>query len=213
PPPPPPPPPGPSSINTMSSATNKGPKLTPPSVFTSDCRRTDKFVQEVKLNIGANLDDFKNEWAKIAYTLSFMKEGTASSWAMKYIEDYEKLASPSTKADRSKDSWDEFIAWRDHKDANPKLQQGRSSVDDYITKFEDLARYTEFNDAALLEYFKKGLNWDILHAIIHLPTPPSNYTNFKTTAIQEDLLQQQATAEKSWRFCSAKPIYPDNPAP
>ncbi|KDQ54718.1 hypothetical protein JAAARDRAFT_196135 [Jaapia argillacea MUCL 33604] len=34
---PPPSPPGPPSINIMSGATNKGPKLAPPSVFTSDC--------------------------------------------------------------------------------------------------------------------------------------------------------------------------------
>ncbi|KDQ57974.1 hypothetical protein JAAARDRAFT_193460 [Jaapia argillacea MUCL 33604] len=69
-PPPPPPPPGPTHSSTMSGTANKGPKLAPPSVFTGDRLQTDKFIQEVKLNIGANPDNFKNKWAKITYTLS-----------------------------------------------------------------------------------------------------------------------------------------------
>ncbi|KDQ48942.1 hypothetical protein JAAARDRAFT_138341, partial [Jaapia argillacea MUCL 33604] len=71
----------------MTNPTPKGPKLAAPTPFTGDRRKTDKFLSEVKLVLGANQGDFPDEWSKVAYSLSFMKEGTAGSWAMQLLED------------------------------------------------------------------------------------------------------------------------------
>ena len=62
-------------------------KLNLPKDFSGKREDLKKFLQQVNLYMDVNTKTYHNDMAKIAFVLSFMHEGDASSWKEQFLEE------------------------------------------------------------------------------------------------------------------------------
>jgi hypothetical protein len=113
---------------------------------------------------------------KIMFVLSYMKSGTAASWAERYSErlpeGHANLPKPAKVGDYQHDKYDDFKteflkAFEEtHRGEKAryqlsKLVQGKYSVDAYNTAFNDLATHSGLNEVAQIHQYLQGLNDNI----------------------------------------------------
>jgi hypothetical protein len=68
-----------------SDMSSKGPAIATPTPFNGERSKTKRFIYQCNLYINGREKEFdKNEDTKIAFTLSYMKNGLAASWAQRY---------------------------------------------------------------------------------------------------------------------------------
>lgn len=152
-------------------------KLNPPQEFNGDRTKTKEFVNSVRLHMVINPKIFSTDQLKKAYTLSFMKGGTAGPWAQAEINrlianvntlDTTISVGPTTTP--SLETFEVFLIRLEKEfsdsvsklSAQMKLQtlrQGGKPVDDYISEFRTAAINSGITeDAALILMFRRGLN-------------------------------------------------------
>jgi Retrotransposon gag protein/Zinc knuckle len=136
---------------------------------------------------------------KIILTLSYMKGGTAGPWADQKIQQYTNREEMPC--------WEEFIGEFNSVFGDPdpagtarykmdKLSQGSMLADDYIAKFRELQHDTGYNDAALVEHFKKGLNTALVDKVFTLQEMPTTLKGWEQWASKFDRQWRQRQAEK-----------------
>lgn len=189
---------------------SKGAKVASPTPFDGNRKQTKLFLAQCELVFSAQPDAFKgNDAAKVAYVLSYMKQGLAASWGLRYMEEM--------ATSQKKDTYDEFVAKvKDHfkeydkgrtaRNVIDRLRQGKNSIDAYNAVFNELSKDTGYGDADHMERYKKGLNWAIHQKILELEEQPKTLATLQEKAAKyEDILNRQR--DESSR--STKPIYPD----
>jgi hypothetical protein len=109
------------------------------------------FLAHCKLLIKAQPKKFDQDEKKIAFILSYMKEGIAEQWKTQFIRDRDDENNL-----RSRMSYEVFIKeveetfmpldkGRRARDIIDSLHQGQSSVDAYISAFNSLARNSGYD--------------------------------------------------------------------
>ena len=78
-------PPPPVTTITITSVKPTELKINPLKPFSGKRDKFDKFLQDVILYLELNNKIYNNDKKKIAYTLSFMNEGDATSWKSQYL--------------------------------------------------------------------------------------------------------------------------------
>lgn len=180
---------------TVNTTTSKGPTIVAPTTFTGDRRKTERFLFECNLVITARPDDYKTDAAKIAFVLSYMKEGTASAWAMNYHEQQAKATTKHSYANfinAVKKAFTEIDAGRSDRHRLINLRQGTYSADSYIALFNSYKDKTKFNEEALIEYFKNGLRNDLVRRIEDMETIPTTLELWQTKAAQFDMTRSMS---------------------
>jgi len=138
----------------VSSRQFKGLKMAPPDVFDGSTAKTEAFLSQLALFIHGKRHEFYDDSDKVILALSYMKGGTAGSWAQGKVKTFSKTGVTP--------SWDKFMAEirETFGDADPmgtakfrmeQLSQGTMTCDEYVAKFRELVEDTGYNDAALVD--------------------------------------------------------------
>ncbi|KIJ39764.1 hypothetical protein M422DRAFT_124503, partial [Sphaerobolus stellatus SS14] len=134
---------------------------------------------------------------RIIMALSYMKGDKVEAWVQEVTEIFatEDL------------SWDDFYTRFQESFGDPApeitarnkmklLKQGTYTADEYVSSFDQLKRATGFNDAALVERFKEGLNPVLVDKIFSLPEMPTDLKEWDSWATKLDRQWRQREAEK-----------------
>ena len=182
--------PNPSCLPTPTTQTvtsSKGLKIAVPDNFDGTMSKADTFLSQLALYfIGKKMTD---DMEKVMFTLSYIKGGTAGPWAKLKVQEYMLKGESQNWKEFSEDFISTFGDPDKAGTARFKmelLKQGASTADEYITSFKELQVDSEYNDAALIEKFEKGLNTALVDKIYGLPSMPKNLKEWMEWASKLD---------------------------
>jgi len=189
----------PSNNYAHTSFGSSGIKVAPPDVYDGTISKADTFISQLHLYFHGKR--VYNGIDRVVTALSYMKGGTAGSWAKGKVKWMEGL-EPGTEVD-----WDDFVQEfkRTFGDPNPgstarhkmsQLRQESHSADEYVAKFRELKDETGYNDVALVEKFIKGLDQSLVDRIYHLPEMPKNLEGWISWAVKLDRQKREREVEK-----------------
>ncbi|KAJ8080874.1 hypothetical protein PM082_017709 [Marasmius tenuissimus] len=82
-----------------------------------------------------------------------------------------------------------------------------AKLEEYITAFELVAPFTGYNNEALLQFFKVGMNPGLCQAVEGMEPEPEGLQKFIRAAIhKQNHFEQQQVESKLWRKPAAIPI-------
>ena len=154
-----------------------------PPVFKGDRQKTDCFLHELRLYqfVNAAHPVMRNPWQKVAHALTYVSGPKVYEW--KRSAENWILSIPAPLAPNKtvyEDFEEEFTeSWTDMNEPHhaaaelDKLQAQHDNIDEYITKFAELARKALYHedDPAVLEKFKSGLPLELLEPCMHHNDP------------------------------------------
>ena len=154
-----------------------------PFVFDGNRRKTDQFLHELRLYqfVNATHPIMMNPWQKVAHALTYVNGPNVYEWKRSAENWILSIPAPSAPNRTIYEEFEEeFIeSWTDTNEPYraaadlDKLRMRRDNVDEYITRFAELARkalYRE-DDPAVLEKFKAGLPLELLEPCVHHDNP------------------------------------------
>lgn len=172
-------------------------KINPPKEFDGNRDETLEFLTDCENFINTlGATKFDTDTKKIAWTLSYLKGGSAGPWKISFIEGHP--TSYGTWDDFKKTFKDTF-GTIDHEAKNRlalmNLKQGNTSADDHIVKFRTLlARSGIKENLAQTTLFQTSLN-DALRAKIYSHDPlPTTIEEWYTKA---------STLDHQWQFANS----------
>ena len=157
-----------------------------------------KFLQQVNLYMDVNAKTYHNDMTKIAFVLSFMDEGDASSWKEQFLEEAMSTFPHNygTWADFKRDlreAFQPFDAPGDALEEIKNLQMGSNSIEDHNTKFRMLLTKSKLNKTslAIIDYYRKTLNLPLQKRLLRLEVPPTTLQEWYDKATKYDNLFQK----------------------
>jgi hypothetical protein len=184
-------PPAPPAAN----APSRSPNVPLPSFF--DGSDVDTFLREIALYATVRPDNFQNDIQKISWALAFFCGGAAGPWvhaAMQAITDAaptpDYLLTFNAFVQRLQADFGDPDARSTAQHKIAHLRQGNRPVIDYIFEFQALARAMEYNNIALVDRFKGGLNDCLLDSVYRVERLPSTLKEWEEIAGRLD---------KQWR--------------
>lgn len=196
----------------------KEPKIPVPERFNGNRKNYRTFMSQVDAIFTLNASRFPDDKTKIIYIGSLLT-GDAAKWfeAMTRSEtgnlmnDYKVFKTIFEQL--FSDPYSEANACRELK----KLRQGSLSATAYAMKFLSLSVDTKYNEPALLEYFRSGLNpqiKDILATTVNLPQKFEPFMNF-VIGIDNRLYErrQEQRFERSTNFGESNYRQQQQPTP
>ena len=154
-----------------------------PFVFDGNRRKTDQFLHELRLYqfVNATHPIMANPWQKVAHALTYVNGPNVYEWKRSAENWILSIPAPSTPNRTVYEEFEEeFIeSWTDTNEPYQaaadldKLRMQHDDVDEYITRFAELARKALFHedDPAVLEMFKSGLPLELLEPCMHHDNP------------------------------------------
>jgi hypothetical protein len=147
-------------------------KICTPPDFSGNRDETTKFIQLITLYLNVNSEIYDTDTQKIAFALSFMKEGTAAAWMEDTIT-YAHELNPAMNQPNSYGTWDQFLTHFEET-FNPinsagtvlhklhALKQG-NDLSEYISTFKQLCNRAEiYSFNTQKDYFICGLKSALL---------------------------------------------------
>jgi Retrotransposon gag protein len=171
---------------TMAQPTNRAKELNlnKPEAFDSSRNNFKDFLQNVEVYMDVNHKIYNNDLRKIAFVLSFMTAGAASTWKAQFIDEaYNRpaFANPNDKlgtyAQFRKDLMEAFSMFDSVGDALDELRSLKKkkteSIDEHIAKFKLLAAESKIDttNPLKIELFKETLPWGLTLQLMRLETP------------------------------------------
>jgi len=171
----------------------------PPQPFDGMMKDTKSFVSSLILYIYGRKVSFPSNESKIMFALSYIQGGKVQYWKNEAIN----LIAARQKPFKD---FKDFIAQMEAQfsDLSPKattigklktLQQGSSSVDEYILQFKAEASQTNLGNTALIEYLKAKLNPVLFKSIYQLPVMPETLKEWYEWAQKLDWQYRQEQTE------------------
>lgn len=208
--------PAPIHIPNIPTPARNGIKLATPSDFDGTREKALSFLRACHLQFQGPGTQGLTDGDKITFALSYMKTGTAVTWADHIIET--RAIDPTQYQ-----SWVEFeAAFRTRfADPNPgetarqkmfSLRQAGRSADVYVSEFEDLALKSEYDEVALLEKFRFGLDDWLRTQVWNAPTMPTTLAGWKEKAKLYQLQHDTAAAQKAMIAMHRPPPAANRPA-
>jgi hypothetical protein len=158
------------------------------------------FLRAVRINL-LERPEIKTNKQKVLFTLSFMTEGKAGDWAGDIFDVItENDVLPAGDANKQPDPWNytEFLkqlkkrfedvaeqkkAWADL----DSMRQGKDSVQDYLDKFDRLARTANFDDDCMrIALAESRINTPLLEKMYGMETVPSTWEAWCEKAVLFD---------------------------
>ena len=170
-------------------------KLNLPKNFSGKREDLKKFLQQVNLYMDVNEKTYHNDKTKIAFVLSFMDEGDASSWKEQFIEE----ATSTTPHDYGtwedfernlKQAFQPFDAPGDALEEIKNLRMGNNSIEDHNAKFRNLLTKSKLDktSAAVIDYYRETLNLPLQKRLLGLEVPPVTLQEWYDKATKYDNL-------------------------
>jgi hypothetical protein len=157
----------------------------------------DSYLAECWLHF---LDNPMYEWdsAKIAFVLSYMKEGSAAAWANNVVQAMRNPRDPDTPLYRScevfeKNLIDAFKGGAQVEIAQAKiekLRQGTGTAMEYFTLLDTYNNTAGYNETTLIRLLKQGILKPVLQSVYGQTTLPITYADWKVAVIKHDGLRR-----------------------
>ena len=176
----------PSTSTVASTTTTTAPskpqelKLGQPSTFNGNPKKARAWINNTQLYLLVNKDIYNHDDKKVAFALSFMKEGAARLWVPTKTKTAFTRNPPGfgTWADflkRFNDSFilentrEQAIAWLTTTKVNDKID-----ILDYISKFKNNAALSGITDQnVLINFFSRGIPTQLMRRIYSMDTVPT----------------------------------------
>ena len=154
-----------------------------PFVFDGNRQKTDQFLHELRLYqfINAAHPIMTNPWQKVAHALTYVNGPNTYEWKRSAENWILSIPAPSAPNRTVYEEFEEeFIeSWTDTNEPYraaadlDRLRMQHDNVDEYITRFAELARKALYHedDPAVLEKFKSGLPLELLKPCVHHDNP------------------------------------------
>jgi hypothetical protein len=171
-------------LQSRQNQTVRPAKRKDPESFSGDRNKLPTFLAQCKLKF-LNNPQFNTDNDKICYAISFLKD-TAFQW----------IEPQLTEGQPPYQEWEAFeealtASFGDPdpaETARTKLSYLRQlkSVAEYWTEFHGISLKTDFDNTALMHYFRRGLKRDIQERWTHLENEPETLEALKDWAIKTD---------------------------
>jgi Domain of unknown function (DUF4939) len=186
---------------TMAQPTNgpKEPNLNKPEAFDGNRNNFKDFLQTVEVYMDVNHKTYNNDLRKIAFVLSFMTAGAASTWKAQFIDEAYNQPAPANPNDKlgtyvqfRKDLTEAFAMFDSVGDALDELRSLRKkkteSIDEHIAKFKLLAAESKIDttNPLTIELFKETLPWGLTLQLMRLETPLKTINDWYEWAAELD---------------------------
>ena len=155
-------------------------KLGQPSIFDGNPKKARAWINNTQLYLLVNKDVYNHNDKKIAFALSFMKEGAAELWALTETEaafvrnppgfgtwtDFIKKFNDSFILENTKE---QAIAWLTTTKVNDKLD-----ILNYISKFKNNTALSGITDEnVLINFFSRGIPTQLMRRIYSMDIVPT----------------------------------------
>jgi hypothetical protein len=153
-----------------------GPKPAQPTEFDGERIKGRAFLNSVKWYMRSRGDEFRDDAHRIAWTLSYMKDGRALTFANQITRHTETEGALPYEdwAAFWKELEERFLPLDESEEAMNLLEtdryfQGKKSVDDYCDHFQDLVDHAGYTDGKqVVMKFRKGLESTVADAVATL---------------------------------------------
>ena len=170
-------------------------KLNLPKDFSGKREDLKKFLQQVNLYMDVNTKTYHNDMTKIAFVLSFMDKGDASSWKEQFLEEATSTSphNYSTWDDferNLREAFQPFDAPGDALEEIKSLQMGSNSIEDHNAKLGNLLTKSKLDKTSLavIDYYRETLNLPLQKRLLGLEVPPVTLQEWYDKATKYDNL-------------------------
>ena len=169
------------------------PKAAKPEDFNGKSDQLEPFIHQC--NLFLELDNYSDR-RKITFVLSYMKTGSALTWAEQKMTEYSTAGWTITYAAFLTELRASFGDVSREKTARIKIFKLKQtgSVDDYNVEFVAQHALSGFSDEASLEIWKKGLKNSILCRIYNEATEPTDFATWRLRASHYDRVDRELQA-------------------
>ena len=166
-------------------------KLGQPPAFDGDPAKARGWFNNAQLYLLVNKDIYNDDDRKIAFTLSFMREGSAALWALTKTEAAFKRNPPSFGNWQNflnkfsalfilENTKDQAIAWM----TTTKVDK-KTPLMDYISQFKNNAALSEINNKdVLINFFSRGIPPSLMKRIYGMDTVPTTIDKWYQTTLR-----------------------------
>ena len=166
-------------------------KLRQPPTFDGDPTKARGWFNNAQLYLLVNKDIYNDDDRKIAFTLSFMREGAAGLWALTETEAAFKRNPPSFRTwqdflDKFSASFilentkDQAIAWL----TTTKVDK-KTPLMDYISQIKSNVTLSEINNEdVLINFFSRGIPPSLMRRIYGMDTVPTTIDKWYQTTLR-----------------------------
>ena len=176
----------PSTLTMASTTTSTAPprpqelKLGQPSIFDGNPKKARAWINNTQLYLFINKEVYDHDDKKIAFTLTFMKEGAAGLWALTetktaFTRNLPGFGTWANFLQRFNDSFilkntkEQAIAWLTTTKVNDKID-----ILDYISKFKNNATLSGITDQnVLINFFSRGIPTQLMKRIYSMDIIPT----------------------------------------
>lgn len=198
-----------------------------PQDYDGDFKRWAAFEQDVVVYLTAAREDFDDDMSKILFVLSYMKQGTAATWAQNWRTEHTLNGrlilfqgdTFDTFFTSLVDSFKNPNVKRDAQHELARMRQGSNTAEEFFQKFEIKRREAELNndrhDDIMVNYLEHALNMSLVDAVMRVYPPIEGYDEWKSTAIAIDAVERRRKEVRQQRgFVPAvRPQMPGRRAP
>ena len=185
---------------TQPQTTSRGIKVAHPDSYDGTRAKLPVFLRQLELYFRANPTDYTSDNNRITLTLSYMKDGTAGTWADHLIKESEGLGDYGY-------TWLTFVATLKEQFADPdqgdtartklkELKQGKQTADEFVVAFEQYERESGYDEVALIERFEEGLSQGLVDRIYGLSVMPTTIVEWKQWAQKLDRQWRKRESKK-----------------
>lgn len=169
----------------------KQPRVAAPRVFGGDSEQVDQFLADCWLNFHGN-NAYADDSTRIAFALSYMKDGSASQWANNVV-----LAMQTPDATGSYATWESFRlavieAFKGGAQIEiaqakmERLRQNKSTATEYFTVLDSLNKTAGYDTVTLIRLLKRGIDERVIKAVYSSSIMPTKYEEWKSQCIKHD---------------------------
>jgi len=175
------------------------PEVAAPPKFDGSREAVVGFVNACRLYAEARLGGVDDK-RKISWALSYVQGGVAEVWKDNVLEEINKGTSEVEMMEelfeKMREEFREFDEESRKMDKLRLLVQGSRTCDKYVQEFRRAARGSSYEERALIEEFKRGLNGTIRHRLAETESLPSMIMDWQERAVKLDRNMRQSRAEK-----------------
>ena len=181
-------------------------KLGQPSAFNGDPKKVRAWINNTWLYLLVNKDVYDHDDKKVAFTLSFMKEGSAGLWALTetktaFTNNPPGFGTWSDFLKRFNDSFilkntkEQAIAWLSITKVNDKINLLK-----YISKFKNNATLSGITDQnVLINFFSRRIPNQLMKRIYSMDTVPSTVEKWYLQALHfKHIWEKTNEIAKGW---------------
>jgi hypothetical protein len=190
----------------------KLPNIATPQPFDGSSTTTAlSFLNSCHLYFEGRAPEFPTDFAKVYFAVSYLKDGKAKKWLDNLLQDGQTIVeifptwNSFVKAFRGR--WDDPLAGDHARRLIKELQQGKGTVNDYISSFEEYEKKTGYDDLVLKEIFEAGLLSSILENIYRIDCMPTTLEGIKAKArVFDNQRLLWESLQKGKKVVETKPI-------